>query len=99
MIVFTQWRDSVAEIVRLLSSCDASVRAAPFIGQSATTTAPVGDDEATTATTNKGLTQREQQTIVARFREGSLNVLVATCIGEEGLDVGEVGFIVSNQKQ
>jgi superfamily II DNA/RNA helicase len=31
---------------------------------------------------------------VQRFRNGRLNVLVATCIGEEGLDVGEVDLIV-----
>lgn len=28
------------------------------------------------------------------FREGKCNTLVATCIGEEGIDVGEVDLIV-----
>lgn len=29
-----------------------------------------------------------------RFREGGYNTLVATCVGEEGLDIGEVDLIV-----
>jgi ERCC4-related helicase len=31
---------------------------------------------------------------VKKFRAGELNVLVATSIGEEGLDIGEVDLIV-----
>ena len=29
-----------------------------------------------------------------RFRTGGYNTLVATCVGEEGLDIGEVDLIV-----
>lgn len=29
-----------------------------------------------------------------RFREGGYNTLVSTCVGEEGLDIGEVDLIV-----
>lgn len=28
------------------------------------------------------------------FREGGYNVLVSTCVGEEGLDIGEVDLII-----
>jgi excinuclease UvrABC helicase subunit UvrB len=38
----------------------------------------------------KGQTQAEQSAILAAFRKGSINVIVATCIGEEGLDVPQV---------
>ena len=34
------------------------------------------------------------QQIVRRFREGGYNTLVATCVGEEGLDIGDVDLIV-----
>ena len=44
---------------------------------------------------SKGLTQKQQHAILHSFREGEFNVLVATCIGEEGLDIGEVDLIVS----
>lgn len=29
-----------------------------------------------------------------KFREGCYNTLVATCVGEEGLDIGEVDLII-----
>ena len=29
-----------------------------------------------------------------KFRDGGYNTLVATCVGEEGLDIGEVDLIV-----
>ena len=31
---------------------------------------------------------------MCRFRTGGYNTLVATCVGEEGLDIGEVDLIV-----
>jgi Fanconi anemia group M protein len=43
----------------------------------------------------KGQTQKEQVAVLAAFSRGEFNVLVATCIGEEGLDIGEVDLIVA----
>ena len=57
------------------------VKAMEFVGQSGT-----GG--------KKGLTQKEQIEVVKRFREGGYNTLVATCVGEEGLDIGDVDLIV-----
>lgn len=37
-----------------------------------------------------GQTQKEQQETIAKFKQGIFNIMVATCIGEEGLDIGEV---------
>lgn len=34
-----------------------------------------------------------------RFKRGKLNVLVATAIGEEGLDIGEVDLIICYDSQ
>jgi ERCC4-related helicase len=42
-----------------------------------------------------GQTQKEQQATIASFFKGEFNCLVATCIAEEGLDIGEVDLIVS----
>ena len=32
--------------------------------------------------------------MVHKFREGGYNTLVATCVGEEGLDIGDVDLII-----
>ncbi|CAI5743552.1 unnamed protein product [Peronospora destructor] len=84
-IVFTQYRASVSEIVALLRPLAPLLNVQPFIGQGASGKAKE----------NKGQSQKVQQEIVRRFRLGEFNVLVATCIAEEGLDIGEVDLIVS----
>ena len=33
--------------------------------------------------------------IIEKFKSGHFNVLVSTCVGEEGLDIGEVDLIVN----
>ena len=43
---------------------------------------------------NRGISQKEQMRVVREFQAGNYNTLVATCIGEEGLDIGEVDLIV-----
>ena len=32
--------------------------------------------------------------VVEKFRNGGYNTLIATCVGEEGLDIGDVDLIV-----
>ena len=41
-----------------------------------------------------GITFLFHSQVVQRFRQGGYNTLVATCVGEEGLDIGEVDLIV-----
>lgn len=41
-----------------------------------------------------GMKQREQKAVVARFQANEFNVLVATCVAEEGLDIGCVDLCV-----
>ncbi len=65
------------------------IRASPFIGQANSTTSKNRNSE-----TSKGQSQKEQEEVVKAFRAGVVNVLVATCIAEEGLDIGEVDLII-----
>jgi ERCC4-related helicase len=46
------------------------------------------------ASGEKGLTKKGQQKVVSEFREGTLNVLVATSVAEEGLDLPETDSVV-----
>ena len=36
-----------------------------------------------------------QAALINRFKRGELNTLVATCVAEEGLDIGDVNLIIS----
>ncbi|KAH8355362.1 hypothetical protein KR093_011718 [Drosophila rubida] len=81
-IVFCEYRESVMLIQRLLLQHRPLVRARCFVGQSSSGGGICA------------LTQKEQLQIMSDFRGGNCNVLVATSIGEEGLDVGEVDLIV-----
>ena len=40
-----------------------------------------------------GLNQKEQKKVIEEFREGKINVLCATSVGEEGLDIPEVSAV------
>lgn len=81
-IVFSQFRDSVCEIEAALQDV-ALIRPRHFVGQGK------GTDKM------RGMKQEEQKRVIQEFRGGNHNVLVCTCIGEEGLDIGEVDLIVN----
>jgi Fanconi anemia group M protein len=59
----------------------AGVRAKRFVGQA-------------TKQQDRGLTQDEQSRVLEDLRRGTFNVLCATSIGEEGLDIPEVDLVV-----
>ncbi|KAM6358655.1 Fanconi anemia group M protein isoform 4-T5 [Alca torda] len=81
VMIFSSFRDSVQEIADMLSRLSPVVRVMTFVGHS-------------TGKSTKGFTQKEQLEVVKRFREGGYNTLVSTCVGEEGLDIGEVDLII-----
>ncbi|KAH9057001.1 hypothetical protein EDB87DRAFT_1833399 [Lactarius vividus] len=86
-MVFVTFREAVDEIVDFLNQDSPLLRANKFIGQ--------GIDKKG----NKGLAQREQLDIINQFKDGVFNILVATSVGEEGLDIGEVDLIVCYDAQ
>ncbi len=79
IIVFTNFRDTAEVIARELN--EMGIRAVRFVGQA-------------NRENDRGLRQREQVEIVERFRAGEIKVLVATSVGEEGLDIPEVDLVV-----
>ena len=79
VLVFTQYRDTASYLVNLLES--SGIRAKRFVGQAS-------------RLEDQGLTQEEQMKILEEFRKGDIRVLVATSIGEEGLDIAECNLVV-----
>lgn len=57
---------------------------------------PKGAQEATSSEQAQisGMNQKMQKELIRQFKKGDYNVLVATSIGEEGLDIGEVDLII-----
>jgi len=84
IIIFAQFRETVRTISEELNKIE-EVRAANFVGQSM-------KDHGRGRMT--GLKQREQKELVEKFREGKINILVATSIAEEGLDIPEVNEVI-----
>ncbi|EXJ91563.1 fanconi anemia group M protein [Capronia epimyces CBS 606.96] len=81
IMVFAHYRDSAEEIVRVLNRHGPIVRAHVFVGQSGTKG-------------SEGMGQKTQLDIIQKFKAGTYNTIVATSIGEEGLDIGEVDLII-----
>jgi len=79
-IVFVQYRDTANRIVEELNKIE-RISAVRFVGQA-------------TKEGDRGLSQKEQQRILQEFREGKYNVLVATSVAEEGLDIPSVDLVV-----
>ncbi|RVE57340.1 hypothetical protein OJAV_G00215130 [Oryzias javanicus] len=82
VMIFSSFRESVQEIAAMLNRHSPMIRVMTFMGQ------------ASAGKGVKGFTQKEQLEVVQRFRQGGFNTLVSTCVGEEGLDIGEVDLIV-----
>ena len=80
IIVFCHFRDN-AELVATRLSAIEGVHPIRFVGQ-----ATRGED--------KGLTQKEQVGLIEDFKKGVYNVLVATSVAEEGLDIPSTDLVV-----
>jgi Fanconi anemia group M protein len=80
IIVFTHFRDTSLMVLDTISQVP-HARPVRFIGQNMKS-----DD--------KGLSQRQQAAIVDQFRNGQYNVLIATSVAEEGLDIPSTDLVV-----
>lgn len=82
IIIFTQFRETASIISKGLNKID-GINARVFIGQATKSGSSI-----------EGLSQKEQKNIIAEFSEGKINILCATSIGEEGLDIPEVNVVI-----
>jgi Fanconi anemia group M protein len=79
VLVFANIRTTAEVLVERLK--ERGYRAALFVGKAEGEGGP-------------RMTQEEQMRVLKAFKEGAYNVLVATSIGEEGLDIPECGLVV-----
>jgi len=80
LIVFTQYRDTVNALLKALNN-NLRLKVERFVGQ--------GEREG-----DPGMTQEQQREVLEKLRCGEANVLIATSIAEEGLDIPEVDHVV-----
>jgi len=79
IIVFTQFRETAKIISKKLNELK-DINPGIFVGQ--------------TKKQGMGLNQKEQKEMIEKFALGKINVLCATCIAEEGLDIPEVSTVI-----
>ncbi len=87
VLIFSQYRETVRKISETLKKIP-GVRTGIFVGQTKQTHGSK-DNQTTT-----GLNQQEQKQMIQDFSQRKINVLVATSIGEEGLDIPEVNEVI-----
>jgi len=80
VIVFTNYRDTAEIVVNALSGVP-GIDPIRFVGQAS-------------RRKDKGLTQKQQVEVLDKFREGEYNVLVATSVAEEGLDIPSTDLVL-----
>jgi ERCC4-related helicase len=78
-LVFTHYRDTARKVVEILT--ENGIKASRFVGQAK-------------RELDMGMDQNEQSAILQSFRDGEFDVLVATSIAEEGLDIPQVDLVV-----
>ncbi|HZB64674.1 MAG TPA: helicase-related protein [Nitrososphaeraceae archaeon] len=79
ILIFSHYRDTATHIVDELNKT--GIKSFRFVGQS-------------TRNNDIGMKQNEQSVILDSFRKKEFNVLVATSIAEEGLDIPEVKLVI-----
>ncbi len=80
IMVFTNYRDTATSLIKFLKN-DPAIRAVRFVGQSS-------------RENDEGLSQKKQAEILQKFRAGDYNVLIATSVGEEGIDIPATDLVI-----
>ncbi len=80
IILFTQYRDTATMLAEVFKNIE-GIRPVRFVGQRS-----VDGDE--------GLKQKEQIEVIDKFRSGEFNLLIATSVAEEGLDIPATDMVI-----
>lgn len=78
IIIFAQYRDTGQKIKEALN--EVAISSEMFVGQA--------------KKKNSGLSQKQQKEMIQRFEKEEFSCLIATSVGEEGLDIPEVDLVI-----
>lgn len=84
VLLFANYRDTIKSILSFAENFP-MIRAERFIGQA---------NKKSGGKVMKGMTQKEQIATLEKFKNGEFNVLVATSVAEEGLDIAECDLVI-----
>ena len=79
IIIFSSFRDVAKNLEESLNKIS-NVKSSIFVGQA--------------KKNNINFSQKKQKQIIEDFRDGKINVLISTSVGEEGLDIPQVDLVV-----
>jgi len=95
LIVFTQFRDTASVIAERLNKLRGQgISSKVFVGQANKSSKSNKNNSNNSDSGAKGLSQKEQKRLIQEFSRGEFNVLTATSIAEEGLDIPEVNSVI-----
>ena len=80
-IIFTHYRKTSEIVTAYFTEHSSVIKPVRFVGQA-------------THDSDIGLTRSEQHRIIEQFRDGTYNVLVATSVAEEGLDIPATDLVI-----
>lgn len=80
ILIFTQYRSTIDSIEAILKTLP-QTKVHRFVGQAKQGTV-------------KGMNQKEQKKIIDKFKQREINILIATSVAEEGIDIPNVNRVI-----
>lgn len=81
IIIFASYRNTVKKIIHYIRDRFPNIHVEGFFGQAKKIKSP-------------GMSQKEQQSILSKFRSNEIDILVSTSVGEQGLNFPSVDVVI-----